>query len=64
MKAEDGLVNHGRERQVVKELGELAPHVGIAVLPEALVVEAVDLRDLARLVVASQNSDAVRVAHF
>ncbi len=35
------------------------PNVCVAVLPETLVVEAVDLRDLAGLVVAAQNRDAL-----
>ena len=32
--------------------------------PQALVVEAVDLRDLPRLVVAADERDAVRIADF
>jgi hypothetical protein len=36
----------------------------VALLFEALVVEAVDLRDLPRLVVAADEGDALRVAHL
>ena len=34
------------ERHVVEQIGKDLPHVGVAVLAQALVVEAVDLRDL------------------
>lgn len=57
-------VHQRRERQVVEQVGEVLPHVGVAVLPEALVVEAVHLRDLPALVVPSQDSDALAVANL
>ena len=47
VQAEDLVVDQGGEREVVEQVGEELPHVGVAVLPQALVVEAVDLRDLA-----------------
>lgn len=50
------------EREVVKQVGEVLPHVGVAVLAEALIVEAVHLRDLPTLVVPSQDGDALAVA--
>lgn len=57
-------VHQRREREVVEQVGEVLPHVGVAVLPEALVVEAVHLRDLPALVVPSQDSDALAVANL
>lgn len=62
MEAEDLILDERGEWQVVEEVGEVLPDVGVAVLAEALVVEAVDLRDLARLVVAAEDGDALRVA--
>ena len=41
---------------------EILPDVGVAVLPETLVVESVDLGDLAGLVVAAQYRDALAIA--
>ena len=64
VKAEDRVVDRRRQRQEVKEVGEVLPDVGVAVLAQALVVEAVDLGDLRRLVVASQDRHAVPVPHF
>ena len=62
--AEDLVVDYGRQADVVEHLGAVLPHRDRAVLAQALVVEAVDLSDLARLVVAPDERDAVRVAHF
>lgn len=52
-------VDQRGERQVVEQVCEVLPDVGVAVLPQALVVEAVDLRDLPRLVVSSQDGDSL-----
>jgi hypothetical protein len=43
------------------QISEELPHVGVAVLSEALVIEAVHLCDLPRLVVAAQQEDAVAI---
>jgi len=56
------VVDQGRERQVVEQVGKVLPHIGVAVLAKTLVVEPVHLRDLARLVVAAEDGDALRVA--
>lgn len=52
-------VDQRGERQVVEQVCEVLPHVSVAVLPQALVVEAVDLCDLPRLVVPSQDGDSL-----
>ena len=57
-------VDDGGEAEEVEDLGAVAPHGVAAVLPETLLVEAVHLRDLPRLVVASDQRDAVRVTHL
>lgn len=64
VEAEDLVLDEGGEGEVVKEVGEGLPDVGVAVLPQALVVEAVYLCDLARLVVAAENGDARRIANL
>ena len=69
MPQDDELVPHlvvyqGGEGQVVEQVGEVLPHVGVAVLPQALVVEAVHLRDLTRLVVPSQDGDSLTVPYL
>ena len=57
-------VDDGREAEIVKDLRAVPPDGDGAELSEALVVKAVDLRDLARLVVAPDERDAVRISHF
>ncbi|KAB8364839.1 hypothetical protein FH972_024702 [Carpinus fangiana] len=62
VEAEDLVFNEGGEGQIVEEVGEALPYVCVAILAQALVVEAVDLGDLAGLVVAAQDGDALGVA--
>ena len=62
MEAEDLVVDEGGEGKVVEEISEILPHVCVAVFSQTLIVEAVNLGDLARLVVASQDGDARWVA--
>ena len=62
MDAKDLVVNYCRDGEVVEYLGEGAPDVERAVLADALIVEAVDLRDEAGLVVAPEEGDPVLVA--
>ena len=64
MDAEHGVVHNSREAQAVKDVRAVAPHIRVAVLFEALVVEAVDLRDLPALVVAANQRHPFRVANF
>ena len=54
-------LDEGGEGEVVEQVGEVAPDVGVPVLAQALVVEAVDLGDLPRLVVAAQDGDPLAV---
>jgi hypothetical protein len=60
--AEDLAVDDSAEGEVVKDVAAVAPDVCAPVLALALVVEAVDLGDLPRLVVAADEGDAIRVA--
>lgn len=55
MKTEDLVLDQGSEREVIEEIGEVFPDVSVAVFSQTLVIEAVNLCDLARLVVAAQN---------
>lgn len=54
-------INDGPKRQEVKSLIEVLPAVGVAVLLVDLIEEAVHHGDVATLVVASQQVDAVWV---
>jgi hypothetical protein len=62
--AEDSLVDERSQRKAVENFCAMAPHVDRSILAQALVVKAVHLSDLPTLVVASNQSDLVRVAHL
>lgn len=64
VETEDLAVDEGGKGKVVEKVGEVLPDVGVAVFAQALVVEAVDLGDLARFVVAAQDGNALRVANL
>lgn len=53
METEYGVVYDSGQRQIVEQLCEVDPDVWVSVLAKALVVEAVDLSNLAHLVVSS-----------
>ena len=41
VKAEDRVLNDSSQRKEVKKLGELLPDIGVAVLSQALIIEAI-----------------------
>lgn len=64
VQTEDLVFNESSEGKVVEEVGEIFPHVGIAVFAEALVVEAVDLGNLAGFVVSTKDGNTLGVTDF
>lgn len=64
VQAENLVVDQSGKRQVVEEVCEVLPHVGVAVLAKTLVVEAVDLGNLSRLVVSAEDGDALGVSNL
>lgn len=64
MHAEDLIIDDCSDGEVVEDFGEGTPDVERAVFADALIVEAVDLRDESGLVVASEQGDPVLVAHL
>ena len=64
VKTEDLVVNQSGEGQVVEKVCEVLPDIGVAVLSETLVVEAVNLGDLSRLVVSAEDGNALGVSNL
>jgi hypothetical protein len=62
--AEDLVVDDAGEGEVVEHVGKVVPDSSVAVLAAALCIEAVGLGDSSRLVVATDEVDAVGVAEF
>ena len=64
VQAENFIGYDSCQRQIVEQLDEHPPNIRMAIFAQTLIIEAVNLSDLARLVVAAQNRDAVRIAHL
>ena len=52
------------EGQVVKQICEVLPHVGVPIFPQALVIEAIHLCYLSALVVPSKDCDSFTVPYL
>lgn len=64
MQAEYLVVDQRSQREVVEQISEVFPDVGVAVFSETFVVETVHLRNLTRFVITSKNGDARRIAYL
>jgi hypothetical protein len=64
MEAENLIVDESGKREVVEEICEVFPHVCVAIFPETFIVEAIDLGDLTRFVIATEDCDALRISDF
>ncbi len=64
MQAENLILNDCSQRQVVKKVSQEFPNIRVSIFPHALVVEAIDLGDLARFMVTPQNADSIRVSNL
>ena len=59
METEDFIFDYSGKRQEVEKLSEELPDVCVSVFSLALIVKAIDLRDLSGLVISPQNCDSV-----
>lgn len=64
MKTEDLVLDESGKGEIVKEIGEVFPNVGVSIFPQAFVVETVHLCDLAGLVVSAEDGDTLGVSNF
>jgi hypothetical protein len=64
VKTEDLVFDESSEGKVVEEVGEVFPHISVAIFAEAFVIEAVDLCDLSGLVVATENGNTLWVTNL
>ena len=60
--AQCGTVNEGAKSEIVKDLSARSPYIRGVVLLHAFVVKAVDLGDLSRFVIASDEGHSVGMA--
>lgn len=52
------------EWQIIKQVRQIFPYIGISVFPEALVIKPVDLRDCPAFMVSAQNTNSVFISDF
>jgi hypothetical protein len=64
VEAEDLIVDQGGKGEEIEEVGEVFPNVRIAIFPKALIVKAIDLCNLTRFVVATEDCNALGVSDF
>lgn len=64
MDTEHSSVDNSPQCQIIKHLAAIPPDVCASVLARALVVKAIHLCDLPRLMVPSDECDAIRVANL
>lgn len=64
VQAKNLVLDQCGEREIVKQVGEVFPDVGVAILPKALVIESIDLSDLSTLMVAAKNRHAIFVSNL
>ena len=57
-------LNEGRKRKVIEEIGVEFPDVGVAIFPQALIIEPINLSNLTTLVVATKDREPVLVANL
>jgi hypothetical protein len=64
VQTEDLVFDESSEGEVIEEVGKVFPNVGVAIFPQALVVETVDLSDLTGLVIATEDGDTLGVTNL
>ena len=58
----DLVLDESCEGEVIEQVGEVPPDIGVSVFSKTLVVKAIYLRNLSRFVVSAEDCDAVPVA--
>lgn len=64
MKTEYFVFDDCCQRQEIKQVSQIFPDIGIAILTNALIVESIHLSDLSTFMISAQNSDAVFKSDF
>lgn len=64
MKTKDLIIDEGGEGKIVEEIGEVFPNVRVAVLAKTFIIEAINLGDLTRFVIATKDGDALGISYL
>lgn len=64
MQTENLWSNYCSQRKVVEQLSELLPNFSISILPQAFIIEPVNLRDLSALMITSKDGQSLWISDF
>ena len=64
MQTEELILNHSSEREVIEELSENLPNIGVSILPATFIIESINLSDLPAFMVSSEDCDSIFIPHF
>jgi hypothetical protein len=64
MEAEDLSFDDCCEGKKVEKVGEVFPYVGVPILAKAFIIETIDLGNLTRFMVSSEDGQSVLESHF
>jgi len=64
VEAENSVINNCSKGKIIEQLSEVNPDVGVTVLAQAFVIEAIDLGDLTDFMVSSQDGYSVLEARL
>ena len=64
MKAENTVLNHSCKGKVIKESGEVLPHICVSIFSQALIIETIHLGNLLAFVVSTKDGNTIWVTNF
>ena len=64
MNTQNPILNNGRKRQQIKNFRAILPNIKTAILPQALIIKAINLRNLPRLMIAPQQKKLIPIPNF
>lgn len=62
MDTEDFILNNGSKAEVVKDLCAVFPDIEGSILSQTLIIETINLGNLSRFVVASDQGNSIRIS--
>jgi hypothetical protein len=64
MNTQNPVLNNGRKREQIKNFGTILPNIKTAILPQALIIKAINLSNLSGLMIAPQQKKLIPIPDF
>ena len=58
------IINKRNKRQIIKNIGKILPDIQGPILPQTLIIEPINLRNLPRLMIAPQQYNPILIAYL